>query len=219
MRIVCTNRVSREMDAMNRARLVLSGITLTVVAIAVVLVLGADTLSAALAAPPADGEGGQSGTGESAPVSTQADLLLEELKQMEADLQDMQARETDYTAQIEEANQTIDALNTTFAQVETEARDTESALADYESQIQYANGVAGELRGSIAAMQGREGEWLAQIDVANQTIGELQTYIDQYRAAQAAAASSGGGSSGGGGGDHDDDHHDDHDDDHEDGDD
>ena len=57
---------------MTRARLILSGVTLSVVAIAVVLVLGADTLSAAFAAGPSDGQAGQTGTGETDPVTAQA---------------------------------------------------------------------------------------------------------------------------------------------------
>lgn len=207
---------SEELNEMTRARLILSGVTLTVVAVAAVLVLSVDTLSAAFtpsarAAAPAD---------DSASVNAQAEQLLTELEQMEANLQAMQEHEGDYTRQIEEANQQIEDLNTTLAQVEAEAQSNQDSLADYESQIQYANNVAAEMRNSISVMQGRETEWLAQIDLANQTVGELQAYIDQYHAAQASAANNSSSNNNNRSGSHDDDHHDDDDhDEHEDDDD
>ncbi len=192
---------------MKRPQAILAAATLAGIVLMTIAGLGIGNLHAAANKPPS--EAPASATPD---VDSYKESLLERRRQLEELLKTMQTNEDSYTAQVEEANRTIQRLNETLAQLESETLANDATIAQHESAFGATNSSADKLRGAIAAMQAREPQYLAQIQAATQTIAELQAYIDQYNAQQAAAAATAGS---GGGGQHDDDH-DEHEDEHED---
>jgi septal ring factor EnvC (AmiA/AmiB activator) len=189
---------------MNRAKIVLTSLTLTGIVVFAVLAIGAQNLLAAA-------QQAASQTAEDDPAAA----LLDVQGKTEENLADMQGQEADYAAQIERANSEVEQLNAQLTEFQVEGQNNQATIANYESQLAYANNRAYQLRGAIATMQGREGQWLEQINAANASIAEMEAYIVQYNAAlMAGSGGSGddGGSSGGGGGHDDDEHEDEHED-------
>jgi chromosome segregation ATPase len=176
---------------MNRPLAILTAATLTGLVLMTIAGLGIGNLRAA-----ADKPSGEAPASATPDVGSYKESLLERRRQLEELLRTMQTNEDSYAAQVEEANRTIQTLNETLAQLESETLANDATIAQHEAAFGAASSSADRLRRSIAGMQAREPQYLAQIQAATQTITELQAYIDQYNAQQAAAAAATGSSGG-----------------------
>lgn len=153
---------------MNRLQAILAAGTLTAVVLAAVLVFGGFDFARAFA-------------GDSTPPAPtpDAEQLQAEQQQLQATLTLMRQREAEYQAQIEAANQTISRL---------EADLTEGAPAPTDAQLREAYQTIEQLQATVGTMQQRETQYASQIEAANQTILQLQDYINQSQASGQPAA-------------------------------
>jgi chromosome segregation ATPase len=202
---------------MTKKRIIFSVITLLGTALVTIVVLGFENLRLAFGGTADSGDAGASAGKDQAvavDVPTPGEELVQQQTRTEAYLAELQASESEYAAQIEEANQKIEELNAALAGLELEVQASDAEVADYESEIGYASYIINGLNGSINQMQNREAQFVEALNQANQNIVDLQAYLDQYHAAQASLASnsnSGGDSTGSrnnsSSSHHDDDHH------------
>ncbi len=177
---------------MTKKGIVFSVITLLGTAIVTILVLGPENLIRPFSESADSGDAGVS-TGEdkaaAASVPTPGEELIQQQTQTEEYLMELQAGESEYVAQIEEANQKIEDLNATLAELELTVQASDAEVADYESEIGYANYMINGLNSSISQMQNREAQFTEALSQANQNAADLQAYIDQYNAAQVSVVS------------------------------
>ena len=169
---------------MTKVRMIFSAITMVGTVLVTSLVLGAGNLTLAF------GDVGKAKEAEAADeaapeVPSQEDLLVQQQTETEDYLTGLQANEAEVGAEIEAANQRIEALNATLAELETQVQASDAEVADYEAQINYANYAINGLYGEINQMQARESQFIDAVNQANQNVAELQAYVDQYNAALA----------------------------------
>lgn len=202
---------------MTKKRIIFSVITLLGTVIVTTLVLGSENLIWPFGGSTDSGDvevyAGEDES-DAVDVPTPGEELVQQQIQTEEYLAELQAGESEYAAQLEEANQKIEELNAALAALELEVQASDAEVADYESEIGYASYTINGLNGSIYQMQNREAQFVEALNQANQNAADLQAYIDQYNAAQASVASnsnSGGDSAGSrnnaSSSHHDDDHH------------
>jgi chromosome segregation ATPase len=166
---------------MNRTQGILTAGTLTLVVAGAVTVFGRLNPAAAkggsdTAPEAATQEVVQADTQQQIDFQAQQEALLAQQAALEQELQVMRQRETEYNAEIEDANNTIAELTDAVA----------AGQSLNQAQMAQAQQTIEELRGSLAVMQAREAEYTAQIEAANQSIMTLQGYIDNMAAQQAA---------------------------------
>jgi chromosome segregation ATPase len=199
---------------MTKERIIFSVVTLLGTAIVTTLVLGPENLFGGSTDSGNAGVSAGKDEAAAASVPTPGEELVQQQIQTEEYLTELQASESEYAAQIEEANQKIEDLNATLAELGLEVQASDAEVADYESEIGYANYTINSLNNSIGQMQNREAQFVEALSQANQNAADLQAYIDQYNASQVSVASnstSGGDSTGSknnsSSSHHDDDHH------------
>lgn len=145
---------------MTRIQGILAAGTLTVIVIASVLAFGNFGFARA-----------DSNAGATIPNPAETQQIVDQQQALQETLSVMQQREAEYNAQLEAANQTIARLEQ--AQIGTLSNEQAGA------ELQAASQTISQLEASLAVMQQRETQYAAQIEAANQSILQLQNYIDQ----------------------------------------
>jgi chromosome segregation ATPase len=160
---------------MGRIKAIIAAGAVTGVVLVAVVALNVDRLSAGgeVSSPP-----------ESEPPTDvlsdpEIQVLLQEQQDLEAAVSQMQAREAEYTRQIEAAQQTIEELGTTSDELQAEAEADSETIAQYESQIDAMNAVISDLEATAGALREREATYAARIESLNQTILALQAQVQQ----------------------------------------